>query len=298
MKEKVILFFRDLPNSEKEQFEIAIQLYCSLSNRNYNYERVLRSSGFSKQNLSNLLYDLKTLSGVTNSDIRKAKMKIIDVQKNDSEFNLRKFVEENDKETVEKRILEATYLNNEFEYLILNDAFVNKFESKDPSDVSFDTKTLREEFPFLNDVNCPNELKILVSDKITAWNTYKEAHVKIQKAIDNPISNEELAALGEIATTAFVANQQIYDELIHYKETGKILGKHPIYMELSIEREVSKMTPEELINFKNSSVKYLAENNKKLETATEVNKEKIENKINIRKIKLSYVNKKLGVNGK
>lgn len=160
---------------------------------------------------------------------------------------------------------------------------------------------LREEFPFLNDKECPNELKILVADKITAWKEYSAAHDQLLKIESGELvlSKEEQSEIAEKAKTAFEENQAIYDELNAYKETGKVLGKHPIFKTLQFQREVEEMSPEQLNKYIGSSSKYFSDNKKSLAKAEQENDEikiiEIKERVADRELKLSLVNKKLGI---
>ena len=130
---------------------------------------------------------------------------------------------------------------------------------------------LREEFKFLNDKDCPNELKILVADKITVWKQYEAIQEQIvilnAKEVLTAEEKESLSELAKDAVAAFEENQAIYEELNAYKETGKVLGKHPIFRKLQMEREVEEMTNEELFKYKNASAKYFTDNKQSLAKA-------------------------------
>jgi hypothetical protein len=174
----------------------------------------------------------------------------------------------------------------------------------DPVVVTDVTIPLREEFPFLNDKDCPNELKILVADKITAWKTYEVNHAKLLQIESGElvVPGEEQAEIAKAAVTAFAENQAIYDELNAYKETGKVLGVHPIFRTLQMQREVDAMDQAELIAYKGASAKYFSTNKKDLEKAeTAKNDAKIEEitaRVAVRKEMLALVNKKLGIPSK
>lgn len=162
-------------------------------------------------------------------------------------------------------------------------------------------KSIRVEFPFLNDAACPDDFKILIADKITAWNEYLDAHEQIFKIHSREIdgTEEETAALAEKAVKAFDENQKIYDELNAYQTTGKVLGLHPIFKKLQLTREVEEMTADELHKYKGSSAKYFTDNRKSLAKAVKakdtVKQEEINSRVAERELKLALVNKKLGI---
>jgi hypothetical protein len=167
-----------------------------------------------------------------------------------------------------------------------------------------DAKSIRVEFPFLNEKECPDEFKILVADKITSWNEYLNCQVKLHEVEEGTLvlSEKELADLAALTIDNFRENQKIYDELNAYAETGKVLGLHPIFKRLQLTREVEAMTPAQLNNYKGSSAKYFSYNRTSLAKAEKAkNMEKIElitNRVVERELKLALVNKKLGINPK
>jgi hypothetical protein len=104
------------------------------------------------------------------------------------------------------------------------------------------TIRLREEFPFLKEVTCPKELKILVADMITAYEKYREAHV----ALFDAATHEEIATIcGEILDN-YIENRDIWAELTYYKEKGKVLGKHTIFELQDKIKQLKKMKPADL----------------------------------------------------
>jgi FtsZ-binding cell division protein ZapB len=164
-----------------------------------------------------------------------------------------------------------------------------------------DAKSIRMEFPFLNEKDCPDEFKILIADKITAWNEYLRLQELLQKGHigEMALTNEDLAILANDAVQAFDENQKIYDELNAYQTTGKVLGLHPIFKKLQLTREVEEMTADELHKYKGSSAKYFSVNKTALAKAVKakdtVKQEEINSRVTEREQKLALVNKKLGI---
>jgi len=164
-----------------------------------------------------------------------------------------------------------------------------------------DATQIRVEFPFLNNKDCPDELKILVTDKITAWNFYLGCQYELARIESGEIVETDLrkADLAKNAIDAFTENQKIYDELNAYQTTGKVLGLHPIFKKLQLTREVETMTNEELIKYKSASAKYFSDNKGLLAKAVKAKNEtrvlEIQNRVAEREVKLALVNKKLGV---
>jgi len=105
---------------------------------------------------------------------------------------------------------------------------------------------LREDFPFLSELDCPHELKILAADKITAYHNYVSGH---EKLFDCTSPHEQFAA-AKFVTENYIENRRIYKELEHFKKTRIILGKHPIFDRLRRFRLLSKLNVIELIKLK------------------------------------------------
>jgi hypothetical protein len=286
MKQKVIKFFQNLPEAPHEQFNTAFALYSESEGKNVLLERSYNAKGCTTSSLENLLYDLQKLHGIT--DVEKSLLApeggIAEVVKKVAELE-----EENEELQSEKEDLEIENeeLKEEIETL--------KLAPK------LDAKQIRVEFPFLNDKDCPDEFKILIADKITAWNSYLTIQESIRESEIGPVhqSKEVLAILAKEAIEAFNENKLIYDELNCYQTTGKVLGVHPIFKKLRLSREVEEMTADELIKYKGSSAKYFSVKKTALAKAKKAKDEskvsEIEAAVAERHDKLFLVNKKLGV---
>jgi transcriptional regulator with XRE-family HTH domain len=66
---------------------------------------------------------------------------------------------------------------------------------------------LRERFPFLNSPDCPDELKILVADMLTAYGAYKAAFARLQELGDE--ESAKAAADCETVVTEYIENREI-----------------------------------------------------------------------------------------
>lgn len=88
----------------------------------------------------------------------------------------------------------------------------------------------RERFPFLNSPDCPDVLKILVSDMFTAYGNYKSAHARLQTLRDD----DSAAAVADCETvvTEYLKNREIWEELDYYRDNGAILGKAAKFAEM------------------------------------------------------------------
>ncbi len=88
--------------------------------------------------------------------------------------------------------------------------------------------SFREDWPFLQNPDCPNELKILATDKITAYRNYVAAH----EQLFNCPTQEECFITAKKVIENYIENRKICSELAYYKEHGTVLGKHPIFDEM------------------------------------------------------------------
>lgn len=85
----------------------------------------------------------------------------------------------------------------------------------------------RESWPFLQNPDCPNELKILATDKITAYHNYVASH---EQLFDCSTLDECYATAKKVIEN-YIENRKIHSEFAYYKEHGTVLGKHPIFAE-------------------------------------------------------------------
>ena len=122
------------------------------------------------------------------------------------------------------------------------------------------TIKLREEFPFLNSKDCPNEFKILLADRITAYHTYVEKH----KELFDAATPEQLAEIAAEVVENYIENHEIWEELSYYKENGEVLGKHEIFAKTKREEELKAMETGEQIQLLNNLKNYIARSNKEV----------------------------------
>lgn len=168
-----------------------------------------------------------------------------------------------------------------------------------PAPTSDERTKLRDNFPFLKEEDCPLELKALVTDKINAYEEYVTGHNQLLKHANGEITltEEKLQELTKSTTEAFELNRDIYDELNYYRANGKVLGNHPIFKSLTLQREVNSMSQDALLSFRDSSSKFFSTKKKDLEKAgtDQLKINKINASIATRTEKLALVNIKLGV---
>lgn len=176
-----------------------------------------------------------------------------------------------------------------------------------PSEVK-ETIKLRDEFPFLNDPDCPEELFILVGKKFAHYDAYVKAHAALLMVVEseeNPeaqkvqMTPEQITALALTAVVNFELNQDIYKELEFYKENGKILGEHPIFLERKLKAGIDTMTIAEATKKMSNLDNYIRRSGKALENAkTEEEKEKLTKKLQSWQTELILVKAKLGFSDK
>lgn len=101
---------------------------------------------------------------------------------------------------------------------------------------------LRAQFPFLKKPDCPDILKILVADLMTAYENYKSGRDKLW----DTMTEEEEQILAREIVDNFIENKQAFEELEHYQQNGTLLGEHPIFREMKIKEDLEKLDGEEL----------------------------------------------------
>lgn len=106
--------------------------------------------------------------------------------------------------------------------------------------------SFREDWPFLQNPDCPNELKILATDKITAYRNYVAAH----EQLFNCVTLEECYTTAKKVIENYIENRNIRSELAYYKEHGTVLGKHSIFNEVKHLAELRQLPVPELFRRK------------------------------------------------
>lgn len=265
----VIALLADLPKSKTEQFNKAFELYRKSPHKNLGVERRLNMAGFTEDGLQNLLYDLKQLHQISDVEVKNYNKEELDL------------TEETTTEAIEKT---STNSNEEIKT-------VETIETVDES------KSIREEYPFLNDKDCPEELLIVVGKKIGAWKRYQELHAMIQNFDVEKDGEQALTELTAQATAEFEDNQALDAELKHYAEKKEVLAAHPSLVEFRIKKEVEAMSNDELHKFVQSSKTFFSRVPKDLEKFKD-DAEKIadiKKKAADRELKLTLVKNKLGI---
>ena len=278
MKKIVLEFLANLPFAKEAQFNEAFRLFQKVPGKSLSLERFYNQSGFSDANLKNIIYDLKQAAEISDADIRK-------------------FIAEQ----TTAPVLE-TKAAPEFKIKVIATNASEVFE-KAPDEVKESIK-LRDEFPFLDDKNCPEEFYILVGKKMAHYHAYRAAHNSLLVNIEDvtkdasPIAmtEEEITALALSAVADFKINQEIREELVHFKETGKILGKHPLFAERKLKSTIDAMTVEKGMKRISNLDNYIRRDSKKMaESKTEETKQKFAEKINDWQTELKLIKAKFGI---
>ena len=118
---------------------------------------------------------------------------------------------------------------------------------------------LREEYPFLREESTPQEMKALVTDKITAWYDFAEKHAELAELAYNQDEKspfaEKITELAKKAIEKFQLNADIKKELDFYKEKGKVLGIVPQLKFLKIDQELDEMSEADLVEHRMAAQK-------------------------------------------
>ena len=120
----------------------------------------------------------------------------------------------------------------------------------------------RNEYPFLDNPNTPDELKALVTDKITAYKQYAGVVASILHTETQEESEEKLYELGKEALAAYEINQDIKAELDHYRDSeGRVLGDHEKIKDLRMKQDVYDMSEADLVKNRANAMKNVSKNN-------------------------------------
>lgn len=149
---------------------------------------------------------------------------------------------------------------------VLNTPILSKDDIKTDLNKLQEQTKISDDFPFLRNKDCPDELKILVNDKITAWKEFCKKHKElVEKYFKGEITLEtkveesiKLQNLIKETVNNFELNKDIYEELDYYKENHKILGKHPILKEALLEQEIKELSIVDLVKRKDRNIYKIA----------------------------------------
>lgn len=260
MKQKILEWFKS-----DRQFESGKQLYMRFGS-NMSFKTMLNRAGNTPDNFKFMCYDLAKLAGISEGQYKmmlKAPLEnveplpeetiVVDINTIPIE-KLAEQIELIDISELKWKTVQALVKQLKLKpagkkkphYLkALEVAKTTKFVSVVPDNVKRSIK-LREEFPFLGKKDCPEVLKILVNDMLTAYDDYIKGHQKLVEGA----SQNDIEALSESVTENYLENRQIWDELNHYKEEGELLGNHYIFVWLDRRAEIVAMQNPELVKLR------------------------------------------------
>lgn len=89
-------------------------------------------------------------------------------------------------------------------------------------------RALLDDFPFLANADTPAEIKALADDKLAAYFSMLTAH----EALFRAVTPEQCSQAAAKAIENMRINQEIWDELVSYRDTGRPLYRHPSLHEL------------------------------------------------------------------
>lgn len=291
LKERVLVVLTNTTKSSAEKYNEAFKLYRETDTKDLNYERVF-NFGYNDSNYNNVMYELQKLHGITDVEIVIGKMAVVEDDEEVADPNLDldpnaneaidqgqdqgdenivkppklkdgegelKPAQSKAKQDSKEAKQDATDVNQ----IEVDAEIIGESQTKGdfvPAPTSDERAKLRDDFPFLNDADCPDELKVLVADKITAYKAYVKDQADLVKHANGELDLQPDTAKNLAAQVVenFEKNREIYEELNYYKEHGKILGNHPIFKNLTIQREVDAMTAEECFKYLNASKKFIS----------------------------------------
>ena len=126
----------------------------------------------------------------------------------------------------------------------------------------------RENYPFLKDPDCPDELKIMVADMFSAYDRYRDAYTLLSP--ENPDA-ENLGAAKQVVEN-YLDNRAMWEELDYYKQNNTLLGKHPIFEELQLKKEITGIADIDLSKKLGNASANITKNKNKYEAATDDDK--------------------------
>jgi hypothetical protein len=246
-------------------FETGKALYMKIG-ANISFKTMLNRGGKSDENYKFLCYELAKLAGISEQQYKMMLKKPLEIAAppkpvklniNDlpvekladdfAELNLDDLNYKIARDLAKKLDLKLENLKKE----TVMDALVAFQHKKKVDAVPVSIKRsikLRDQFPFLKRKDCPGVLKELVADMLTDYENYISNHAKLVDE-DNPAM---VAELSKSVVEDYLDNRAIWKELNHYKETGRLLGEHPIFEWIHRRDEIRQLPPAELVKLRDN----------------------------------------------
>ncbi|MEI7487456.1 MAG: hypothetical protein WCJ72_08615 [Chryseobacterium sp.] len=253
MRNDVLKLLQNQESSQKKVlYNALLNAYSgsASSKQVYHYQM-----GYSPEKLVGLIYDVKKHFFITDKEVVLFKEEeqeeedlttIIDTKNYNNSGNI-------DLQEIQKRHESAAAIKKK------ND-FLTALKFNENPDVLEGMK-LRNEYPFLDNPNTPDELKVLVADKITAYKQYAGVVMSIIEAENQEDSETKLYELAKDALAAYEVNQDIKKELDFYRDSeGRILGEHPKLEMLRMKQDVNDMSEADLVKNRANAQKNVSKN--------------------------------------
>lgn len=266
---------------QSEKFNKLFDLYRNHPNTNTGYVAMYNKKGFSERTLSDLIYEVKKIYSITDVDIALYEPSP-EVKSEDKTDTFLK-----DISVADPKVIVGNSTDKKEDYV---------YEDGIGSDLK--KVNLREDFPFLNQADCPQEFHTAVGVMISAWYRHKEAHEKLLKISQKEIqaTPDEITALTKESLESFAENRAIWETLTQYQATGKILNIHNLFERLFRFQELDEKTPQEMHTFLNSAKAFFTKKKKELE-ANPDRKEAIQKAVALRQEEVNYITAKMNKQG-
>lgn len=102
---------------------------------------------------------------------------------------------------------------------------------------------LRERWPFLDDPECPPELHALTGHRISKYNEYVRLHPRLRDCQ----TAEDCALVAGQLLDAYEDNRLCTQELDHYQEHRRLLGRHHLLRHFASLRELRQLSTKQLL---------------------------------------------------
>lgn len=285
MRTKVIEVLAANDLQPNQRFNKLLELMPQIPGVSPHQFRYFNQVGFTPQTLSAIEYDLKKVLNIKDTEIMSYNTEVIEESEPAG-------VVDCDKMSYAELKAAAQELQNKtgvkpanqkkdtlIEYLSAADqtAEANPFDEA-PEDVKEALK-LRDIYPFLREKDIPNEYKILVADKITAFEQFVQAREELAK-LEGTDNFEKMASEAAKAVENFELDIIIHDELAYFQENRKVLGKHPIFEDYVLQEKVLAYSAVELVKRQKTLRANISRDKNKLKSITDpAKKENFEKKI-------------------
>lgn len=134
-------------------------------------------------------------------------------------------------------------------YLSPQDAALQVRQEFSASPLAAQGHRLVHDFPFLTLPDTPQEIKDLAEDKVSAWMRLQVARDELFRAV----TPEECYQAARDASEALALNQDIWDELVAYRDTGRPLYKLPQLQMLRFKESLRGKSEADLVRALNNA---------------------------------------------